>query len=171
MPAAALCRWAVRCGCRLLLLLLLLLLNTRVVFCHSGHSPPGSVLLPLQAAIGASGAAAFDLTAACSGFVMALVTGSQYIRAGTYKNVLVIGAGLVLGSSTAVWCRYSTLCCNHLVLLTCHPPACCANSAVVLNPFPSAAVHPQARMRCLATLTGGTAPRASCLATAAARWC
>ncbi|KAI7838752.1 hypothetical protein COHA_007545 [Chlorella ohadii] len=46
----------------------------------------------LQAAIGATGAAAFDLTAACSGFVMALVTGSQYIRAGTYKNVLVIGA-------------------------------------------------------------------------------
>ena len=46
----------------------------------------------VQAALGASRAAAFDLTAACSGFVMALVTGSQFIRAGTYKTVLVIGA-------------------------------------------------------------------------------
>ena len=45
-----------------------------------------------QAAIGATGAAAFDLTAACSGFVMGLVTGAQYIKAGTYKTVLVIGA-------------------------------------------------------------------------------
>lgn len=47
---------------------------------------------PVQAAIGASRAAAFDLTAACSGFVMGLVTGAQYIRAGSYKTVLVIGA-------------------------------------------------------------------------------
>ncbi|PSC74644.1 3-oxoacyl-ACP synthase [Micractinium conductrix] len=46
----------------------------------------------VQAAIGATGAAAFDLTAACSGFVMGLVTGAQYIKAGTYKTVLVIGA-------------------------------------------------------------------------------
>ncbi|KAI3425795.1 hypothetical protein D9Q98_007770 [Chlorella vulgaris] len=46
----------------------------------------------VQAEIGATKAAAFDLTAACSGFVMALVTGAQFIRAGTYKNVVVIGA-------------------------------------------------------------------------------
>ncbi|KAL4858291.1 3-oxoacyl-[acyl-carrier-protein] synthase 3 [Chlorella vulgaris] len=46
----------------------------------------------MQAEIGATKAAAFDLTAACSGFVMALVTGAQFIRAGTYKNVVVIGA-------------------------------------------------------------------------------
>lgn len=45
----------------------------------------------VQASIGASRAVAFDLTAACSGFVVALVTGSQYIRAGTYRNVLVVG--------------------------------------------------------------------------------
>lgn len=47
--------------------------------------------LQVQASIGASRAVAFDLTAACSGFVVALVTGSQYIRAGTYRNVLVVG--------------------------------------------------------------------------------
>lgn len=42
--------------------------------------------------IGASRAVAFDLTAACSGFVLGLVTGSQFIRTGAAKNVLVIGA-------------------------------------------------------------------------------
>ncbi|MEW5304499.1 MAG: hypothetical protein WDW38_007428 [Sanguina aurantia] len=45
----------------------------------------------VQAAIGAKRAVSFDLTAACSGFVVALVTGSQFIKTGTYKNVLVIG--------------------------------------------------------------------------------
>lgn len=46
----------------------------------------------VAAAIGAKNAAAFDLTAACSGFLFALVTGSQFLNSGTYKNVLVIGA-------------------------------------------------------------------------------
>ena len=34
---------------------------------------------------------AFDITAACSGFVVALVTAAQFIRTGLYRNVLVIG--------------------------------------------------------------------------------
>eukprot|EP00438_Fugacium_kawagutii_P032972 Skav223882 [mRNA] locus=scaffold1226:580620:588719:- [translate_table: standard] len=42
--------------------------------------------------IGATNAVAFDLTAACSGFVFALVTAAQYVRSGAFKNVLVIGA-------------------------------------------------------------------------------
>lgn len=46
----------------------------------------------VQAAIGAKNAVAFDLTAACSGFVLALVTAAQYIRTGMAKHVLVIGA-------------------------------------------------------------------------------
>lgn len=46
----------------------------------------------VQAQIGAKNAVAFDLTAACSGFVMALVTAAQYIRGGMYRNILVIGA-------------------------------------------------------------------------------
>ncbi|MEM9808720.1 MAG: beta-ketoacyl-ACP synthase III [Cyanobacteria bacterium P01_D01_bin.56] len=49
----------------------------------------------VQAAIGATQAVAFDLTAACSGFVFGVVTASQFIRAGTYQNVLVIGADLL----------------------------------------------------------------------------
>ncbi|BDA51447.1 3-oxoacyl-[acyl-carrier-protein] synthase 3 [Coccomyxa sp. Obi] len=46
----------------------------------------------VQALIGAKKALAFDLTAACSGFVVGLVTGAQFIRTGVYRNVLVIGA-------------------------------------------------------------------------------
>lgn len=46
----------------------------------------------VQAAIGAKNAVCFDLTAACSGFVIALVTGSQFIKTGSMRNVLVVGA-------------------------------------------------------------------------------
>ena len=35
---------------------------------------------------------AFDLSAACSGFLYALETGASFIKTGHYKNVLVIGA-------------------------------------------------------------------------------
>jgi len=34
----------------------------------------------------------FDINAACSGFVFALYTASQFIKTGTYKNIVVIGA-------------------------------------------------------------------------------
>ncbi|CAN0141042.1 unnamed protein product [Ascophyllum nodosum] len=43
-------------------------------------------------AVGATGAVAFDLTAACSGFLFGLVTASQFLNSGTYKKSLVIGA-------------------------------------------------------------------------------
>lgn len=46
----------------------------------------------IAAAVGASTAVAFDVTAACSGFVFAVITASQYIQSGAYKNALVIGA-------------------------------------------------------------------------------
>lgn len=46
----------------------------------------------VQDKIKANKAAAFDLAAGCSGFVYGLVTGSQFIRTGLYKKVLVIGA-------------------------------------------------------------------------------
>lgn len=49
----------------------------------------------VQAAIGATRAVAFDLTAACSGFVFGIVTAAQFIRTGTYQNVVVIGADLL----------------------------------------------------------------------------
>lgn len=49
----------------------------------------------VQHAIGATHAAAFDMNTACSGWVYALATGSQFIQAGTYSRVLVIGADYV----------------------------------------------------------------------------
>ena len=49
----------------------------------------------IQAELGASKAVAFDLTAACSGFVFGLVTAAQYIRTGVFKNVLLIGADIL----------------------------------------------------------------------------
>uniref|UniRef100_A0A4D6WSN5 Beta-ketoacyl-[acyl-carrier-protein] synthase III n=1 Tax=Dicranema revolutum TaxID=239144 RepID=A0A4D6WSN5_9FLOR len=49
----------------------------------------------LQACIGASKAVAFDLTAACSGFVLGLVTATQFIQNGSYNNILVVGADVL----------------------------------------------------------------------------
>lgn len=46
----------------------------------------------IQDKLGASKAGAFDLLAACTGFVYALSTGAQFIRSGAMKNVLVVGA-------------------------------------------------------------------------------
>ena len=49
----------------------------------------------VQELLGANNAVAFDLTAACSGFVFGLITAAQFIRTGVYNNVLVIGADLL----------------------------------------------------------------------------
>ncbi len=49
----------------------------------------------VQQKLGASSSAAFDLSAACSGFVYALSVGEQYIRSGTFQKVLVIGAEIM----------------------------------------------------------------------------
>ncbi|AHJ29250.1 beta-ketoacyl-ACP synthase 3 [Nodularia spumigena CS-584] len=49
----------------------------------------------IQAELGATNAVAFDLTAACSGFVFGLVTAAQYIKTGVYQNVLLIGADIL----------------------------------------------------------------------------
>ena len=46
----------------------------------------------VQGALGASGAVAFDLTAACSGFLFALITAAQYIQSGAIRRAVVIGA-------------------------------------------------------------------------------
>lgn len=49
----------------------------------------------IQAQLGATKAVAFDMTAACSGFVFGVVTAAQYLRTGTFQNVLVIGGDLL----------------------------------------------------------------------------
>ena len=42
--------------------------------------------------VGATNAFAYDLMAACSGFLYALSTASKFIETGTYKKVIVVGA-------------------------------------------------------------------------------
>lgn len=46
----------------------------------------------VQDKIGAKNAWGFDLSAACSGFIFALVTGAQFVQTGAYKKVIVVGA-------------------------------------------------------------------------------
>lgn len=49
----------------------------------------------LQYRLGANRAVAFDLTAACSGFLFGLVTAAQFIHTGVYRRVLVVGADML----------------------------------------------------------------------------
>jgi 3-oxoacyl-[acyl-carrier-protein] synthase III len=51
-----------------------------------------SVACIVQDALGVPNIPAMDLSAACTGFVYAVVTGKQFIDSNTYKNVLVIGS-------------------------------------------------------------------------------
>ncbi|PGK52331.1 3-oxoacyl-ACP synthase [Priestia megaterium] len=51
-----------------------------------------SVASMVQEKIGALEAAAYDINAACSGFIFALINAQQFIETGMYKHVLVIGA-------------------------------------------------------------------------------
>lgn len=51
---------------------------------------PSSACL-VQGAIGATKATAFDINAACTGFIYAMVIAEQFISSGMYKHVMVIG--------------------------------------------------------------------------------
>jgi 3-oxoacyl-[acyl-carrier-protein] synthase-3 len=46
----------------------------------------------LQAELGCGWIPAFDLSAACSGFVWAMIAGAQYVHAGLARTVLVVGS-------------------------------------------------------------------------------
>ena len=60
----------------------------------------------VQDRLGAKNAVAFDLSAACSGFVFALSVADQYIRSGAFNTVLVIGAEVL--SKITDWTDRST---------------------------------------------------------------
>ncbi len=60
----------------------------------------------VQAALGASNAVCFDLSAACSGFLFSLNTAAMYIRCEEAKHVLVIGAEVL--SKIMDWTDRST---------------------------------------------------------------
>ncbi|QNU65386.1 ketoacyl-ACP synthase III [Ruminiclostridium herbifermentans] len=53
------------------------------------HTPSAGCIV--QAAIGANNATAFDVNAACTGFIYALTIAQQFISSGMYKHALVIG--------------------------------------------------------------------------------
>jgi 3-oxoacyl-[acyl-carrier-protein] synthase III len=65
-----------------------------------------STACQVQNALGAIHAGAFDLSAGCSGFVYALVTGQRAIASGECKLVLVIGADTL--SRTVDWADRNT---------------------------------------------------------------
>lgn len=63
-----------------------------IVATVSGDYPFPSVACLLQHKLGCTKAGAFDVSATCVGFITAVQIAEQYIKAGTHKNILVIGA-------------------------------------------------------------------------------
>jgi len=57
----------------------------------TGDMPFPSTACILQDKIGAKNAAAFDLNAACSGFLYGLYVADSFIRSGMHKRILVVG--------------------------------------------------------------------------------
>lgn len=67
-------------------------LDLIIVATVTPHNLFPSVACGVQERIGAKKAGAFDLGAACSGFIYALEVGKQFIASGTYDKILIIGA-------------------------------------------------------------------------------
>ncbi|HUO76645.1 MAG TPA: beta-ketoacyl-ACP synthase III [Thermodesulfovibrionales bacterium] len=63
-----------------------------IVASVSGDMPLPATACFLQDKLDAKRAAAFDVNAACSGFIYALSVADAFIRSGTYRRVLVVGA-------------------------------------------------------------------------------
>ncbi|KAI5068131.1 hypothetical protein GOP47_0016476 [Adiantum capillus-veneris] len=63
-----------------------------IILCTSSPDDLFGSAPQVQRDLGCSKALAFDITAACSGFVLGLVTGTRFIKGGGFQNVLVIGA-------------------------------------------------------------------------------
>jgi 3-oxoacyl-[acyl-carrier-protein] synthase III len=70
---------------------------------HQGFPSTASII---QDKLGASGAGAMDLAAACTGYVYALATAAAFVESGATKNVLVIGAEIM--SRVLDWSDRST---------------------------------------------------------------
>jgi len=66
-----------------------------IVATMSGDMPMPSTAALLQKKLHAKNAAAFDLNAACSGFLFGLSTADNFIKAGTYKKILLVGADVM----------------------------------------------------------------------------
>ena len=55
-------------------------------------TPFPSVSCMLQDRLGATNAAAMDVSAACSGFMYAMITAKQFIETNAYKKILIVGS-------------------------------------------------------------------------------
>lgn len=67
-------------------------LDLIIVATLSGDYKMPATACIVQAKLGAKNVMAFDLNAACSGFVYSLHVANQFIKTGVYKNILVCGA-------------------------------------------------------------------------------
>lgn len=67
-------------------------LDLIIVATISADSNFPSMACLVQKALGAKSAVAFDISAACSGYLYALTTAKQFIQTGLYNNALIIAA-------------------------------------------------------------------------------
>jgi 3-oxoacyl-[acyl-carrier-protein] synthase-3 len=67
-------------------------LDLIIVATMSGDMPMPSTASILQRKLDAKHAGAFDLNAACSGFLYGLSVADNFIKSGTYKKILLVGA-------------------------------------------------------------------------------
>lgn len=70
-------------------------LDLVIVGTVTGEMMCPSTACRVAANVGAAGAAAFDVTAACCGFVYSLNIGHDLIRAGAFRNVAVLGCDVM----------------------------------------------------------------------------
>ncbi|MBF0403805.1 MAG: ketoacyl-ACP synthase III [Nitrospirae bacterium] len=67
-------------------------LDIIIVATITGDMPIPATACFLQNRLNATQAAAFDINAACSGFLFGLSTANAYIKSGMYKRILLVGA-------------------------------------------------------------------------------
>ncbi len=70
-------------------------LDIIIVATVTGDTPFPATGCYVQKNLGATKAAAFDIAAACSGFLYGLTVADNFIASGAYKNILVIGGELL----------------------------------------------------------------------------
>jgi 3-oxoacyl-[acyl-carrier-protein] synthase-3 len=70
-------------------------LDMIIVGTVTGDSPMPATAVHVQQKIGAAGIPAFDISAACAGFIYGVSIGDQFIHTGQMKRVLVVGVELL----------------------------------------------------------------------------
>src|SRR5262245_28965940 len=70
-------------------------LDMIIVATVSGDSPMPATAVHVQQKLGADLIPSFDVAAACAGFLYAMTIADQFITAGTFKTILVVGADLL----------------------------------------------------------------------------